>query len=311
MALMAAVARAGDVARPRHAESGAGAGANAAPRRPLEWWPVALAAALSVPLVLPMIGLLLGRHWMLPGWFQLASAAPVQFWLGARFYRAGWKALRAGSGNLGLLVALGTSAGDGLSLVQLLRHGNQSMQLYFEASGVVITLVLLGKWMETRAKRQTTEAIRARNALRPETARRHRLWQWPLQSAMSLSWQTPLRAIASASQNETRPTANARPARDERQPPVLLQHSTANVTASGPARGQIRATHRAAAVVKAAMSRVCPLGQLESQYHCTFHNAGPADEGLDAPDETPCRVSAVVSQRANLAARPRFDGWAK
>ena len=68
-------------------------------------------------------------------------------------------------------MALGTSAGYGLSLVQLLRYGNQSIQLYFEASAVVITLVLLGKWMETRAKRQTTEAIRALNALRPETAR--------------------------------------------------------------------------------------------------------------------------------------------
>ena len=170
-ALVAAVARAGYVATPRHADSGANAGAGAAARRSSEWWPVALAAALSVPLVLPMIGLLFGQHWMLPGWIQLALATPVQFWLGARFYRAGWKALKAGSGNMDLLVALGTSAGYGLSLVQLLRHGNQSMQLYFEASAVVITLVLLGKWMETRAKRQTTEAIRALNALRPETAR--------------------------------------------------------------------------------------------------------------------------------------------
>ena len=170
-ALVTAVERAGYVARPRHAESGADAGAGAASRRSSEWWPVAVAAALSAPLVLPMIGLLFGQHWMLPGWIQLALATPVQFWLGARFYRAGWKALRAGSGNMDLLVALGTSAGYGLSLVQLLRYGNQSMQLYFEASAVVITLVLLGKWMETRAKRQTTEAIRALNALRPETAR--------------------------------------------------------------------------------------------------------------------------------------------
>ena len=173
--LIAAVERAGYVARPRHAgaaaEDGVDAGAGAASRRSSEWWPVAVAAALSAPLVLPMIGLLFGQHWMLPGWIQLALATPVQFWLGARFYRAGWKALRAGSGNMDLLVALGTSAGYGLSLVQLLRYGNQSMQLYFEASAVVITLVLLGKWMETRAKRQTTEAIRALNALRPETAR--------------------------------------------------------------------------------------------------------------------------------------------
>ena len=173
--LITAVERAGYAARPRHAgsaaDSGADAGAGAASRRSSEWWPVAVAAALSAPLVLPMIGLLFGQHWMLPGWIQLALATPVQFWLGARFYRAGWKALRAGSGNMDLLVALGTSAGYGLSLVQLLRFGNQSMQLYFEASAVVITLVLLGKWMETRAKRQTTEAIRALNALRPETAR--------------------------------------------------------------------------------------------------------------------------------------------
>ena len=177
--LIAAVERAGYAARPRHAgsaaDSGADAGAGAASRRSSEWWPVAVAAALSAPLVLPMIGLLFGpavaHQWMLPGWIQLALATPVQFWLGARFYRAGWKALRAGSGNMDLLVALGTSAGYGLSLVQLLRYGNQSMQLYFEASAVVITLVLLGKWMETRAKRQTTEAIRALNALRPETAR--------------------------------------------------------------------------------------------------------------------------------------------
>ena len=168
--LVAAVEGAGYMARLRQGESGAEAGSTAA-RRAAEWRPVALAAALSAPLVLPMIGLLFDQHWMLPGWIQLALATPVQFWLGARFYRAGWKALKAGSGNMDLLVALGTSAGYGLSLVQLLRFGNQSMQLYFEASAVVITLVLLGKWMETRAKRQTTEAIRALNALRPETAR--------------------------------------------------------------------------------------------------------------------------------------------
>jgi Cu+-exporting ATPase len=96
----------------------------------------------------------------------------VQFWLGARFYRAGWAALRDRSGNMDLLVALGTSAGYGLSLYLLLAHGAGGMpHLYFEASAVVITLVLLGKWLEGRAKRQATEAIRALQALRPETAR--------------------------------------------------------------------------------------------------------------------------------------------
>ncbi|VTU24769.1 Copper-exporting P-type ATPase A [Variovorax sp. SRS16] len=135
--------------------------------------PVVAAAVLSVPLALPMLGLLFGREWMLDGWLQFALATPVQFWLGARFYRAGWKALRAGAGNMDLLVALGTTAAYGLSLYLLWKHaGSGGMpHLYFEASSIVITLVLLGKWLETRAKRQTTEAIRALNALRPERAR--------------------------------------------------------------------------------------------------------------------------------------------
>jgi Cu+-exporting ATPase len=168
-ALMTAVERAGYAARPR--QDGSASEPEAARRAHADGWRVAIAAALSAPLVLPMFGLLFGVHWMLPGWLQLALATPVQFWLGARFYRAGFSALKAGSGNMDLLVALGTTAAYGLSLVQLLRHGNQNQHLYFEASAVVITLVLLGKWMEARAKRQTTEAIRALNALRPETAR--------------------------------------------------------------------------------------------------------------------------------------------
>ncbi len=135
------------------------------------WWPVAVAAALSLPLALPMAGAAFGRHWMLPGWVQFALAAPVQFWLGARFYRAGWGALRAGAGNMDLLVALGTSTAFGLSTWHLLAGGGGMPHLYFESSAVVITLVLLGKWLEARAKRQATEAIRALQALRPERAR--------------------------------------------------------------------------------------------------------------------------------------------
>jgi Cu+-exporting ATPase len=116
--------------------------------------------------------MLFGADWALPGWWQFALATPVQFWLGARFYRAGWKALKARAGNMDLLVALGTSAAWGLSVYELLRHGSGATgHLYFEASAVVITLVLLGKWLEARAKRQTTEAIRALNALRPDLAR--------------------------------------------------------------------------------------------------------------------------------------------
>ena len=136
------------------------------------WWPVAAGAALTLPLMAPMLLQLFGVHWMPDGWLQLALASPVQFWLGWRFYRAGWKAVRAGAGNMDLLVALGTSAAFGLSVYLLLKHDGHGMpHLYFEASAAVITLVLLGKWLEGRAKRQTADAIRALNALRPATAR--------------------------------------------------------------------------------------------------------------------------------------------
>ena len=143
----------------------------AAPQRALPaWWPVAAAGLLSLPLVLPMIGTLFGAAWTLPGWLQWLLATPVQFWLGARFYRAGWKALRAGAGNMDLLVALGTSAAYGLSVYLLLGGGHGAMHLYFESSAVVITLVLLGKWLEARAKRQTLEALGALESLRATEA---------------------------------------------------------------------------------------------------------------------------------------------
>ncbi|MGJ7579802.1 heavy metal translocating P-type ATPase [Variovorax sp. RHLX14] len=136
------------------------------------WWPVAVAAVLTLPLIAPMLLQVLGIDWMLGGWAQWALATPVQFWLGWRFYRAGYKAVRAGAGNMDLLVALGTSAAYGLSVYLLWRHGTHGMaHLYFEASATVITLVLLGKWLEGRAKRQTAAAIHALNALRPATAR--------------------------------------------------------------------------------------------------------------------------------------------
>ena len=136
-----------------------------------ERWAVGLAIALALPLVLPMLLQPFGIHWMLPAWLQFALATPVQFILGARFYVAAWKAVRAGAGNMDLLVALGTSAGYGLSLYEWARTSSGSMShLYFEASAVVIALVLLGKYLESRAKRQTASAIRALEALRPERA---------------------------------------------------------------------------------------------------------------------------------------------
>jgi Cu+-exporting ATPase len=128
-------------------------------------------AVLTLPLVAPMVGEWFGLHAMLSPWLQLAFASLVQFVFGARFYRAAYRAVRAGAGNMDLLVALGTSAAYGVSVYELASHPGDVMHLYFEASAVVITLVRFGKWLEVRAKRQTTDAIRALNALRPERAR--------------------------------------------------------------------------------------------------------------------------------------------
>jgi Cu+-exporting ATPase len=133
------------------------------------------AAALSAPLLAGMIAHLFSTRLMLPGWFQFALATPVQFWLGARFYVAGWKAVRAGAGNMDLLVALGTTAAWGLSVVALLiTPSGHAPALYFESSALIVTFILFGKWMETRAKGQTASAIRALSDLRPATARLRR-----------------------------------------------------------------------------------------------------------------------------------------
>ncbi|MFM9997990.1 MAG: heavy metal translocating P-type ATPase, partial [Burkholderiaceae bacterium] len=133
--------------------------------------PVGLGLLLSGPLLLPMLAQALGWHWMLPAWWQFVLATPVQFVLGARFYRAGWNALRARGANMDLLVAIGTSAGWGLSVwLWVSAPAQATPHLYFEGSAAVITMVLLGKWLEVRAKRQTTVAIRALQRLRPDIA---------------------------------------------------------------------------------------------------------------------------------------------
>jgi len=158
-----------------------------------DWADVCVAAALSLPLMLPMLAGLAGLAWHWPAWVQWLLATPVQFWLGARFYAGAWRALRHGGANMDVLVALGTSAAYGLSLFEWLGRGATGAMadgtpmagagwaglaapaagahLYFEASAVVITLVLLGKRLEARAKRQTTQALRALQALQPEMAR--------------------------------------------------------------------------------------------------------------------------------------------
>lgn len=137
-----------------------------------QWWPSVLAAMFSLPLVIAMVAQWLGWEGQISGWLQWLLATPVQFWLGWRFYLAGWHALKVRAGNMDLLVAIGTSAAYGLSVYLLFvpSHNGALHHLYFESSTIVITLVLFGKWLESRAKSQTTQAIRALNTLRPEFA---------------------------------------------------------------------------------------------------------------------------------------------
>lgn len=130
-------------------------------------WYVLVSAMLTIPLVLPMMLGKWGHGFMLNPWLQLALATPVQFIFGLPFYHSAWSALKHRTGNMDLLVAIGTSSAFGLSLYELNR---QSDHLYFESSTVVITLVLLGKFLEAKAKKQTSEAIRSLQNLRPQKA---------------------------------------------------------------------------------------------------------------------------------------------
>jgi Cu+-exporting ATPase len=131
---------------------------------------------ISAALTLPLVGQMLfmfnqdGHADVLPRWLQFAFATPVQFWIGWRFYVGGLNAIRGGSGNMDVLVALGTSMAwlysAVVTLVDLHHH-----HVYFEASATVITLVLLGKILEARAKAKTSAAIEALARLQPQVAR--------------------------------------------------------------------------------------------------------------------------------------------
>lgn len=148
-----------------------------------EWWPVLASMVLTLPLVLPMVGLLFAQDWMLAAFWQWLLATPVQFYFGARFYKAGWAAVKAGSGNMDLLVAIGTSAAYGLSLYLwwsfTALHGQHGApHLYFESSSAVLSLVLLGKYLEHRAKKRTTDALRALENLKPAVATVFRQGLW-------------------------------------------------------------------------------------------------------------------------------------
>lgn len=131
-----------------------------------------LAIVLTAPLILQMFAMATGLHFHLTAWTELLLAAPVQFICGAQFYRSAWKSLAARSGNMDLLVVMGTSAAFAYSVHLLLGMGSSATgQLYFEASAVVITLVMLGRFLESRARNATTTAIRQLMELRPQMAR--------------------------------------------------------------------------------------------------------------------------------------------
>ncbi len=128
-------------------------------------------ALLALPLASQMAAMAgLGSFHLAP-WVEWLLATPVQFIIGARFYRGAWKSLRAGAGNMDVLVVLGTSAAYFYSVYLLLTLQDAHGQLYFEASAVLITLILAGKFMEAKAKRGTTAAIRQLMDLRPQVAR--------------------------------------------------------------------------------------------------------------------------------------------
>jgi Cu+-exporting ATPase len=130
-----------------------------------------ISLALTFPLVLPMVLMPLGIHLHLPWWIQLTLASPVQFYFGARFYKASWSALKTKSGTMDQLVVLGTSASFILSLVEIFsslkNHSVSPPHLYFEACAMIITMILFGKHLEKISKKKTNEALNSLEKIRP------------------------------------------------------------------------------------------------------------------------------------------------
>ena len=131
---------------------------------------LAVATVLTLPLAAAMLSWVAGAPLKLSPWIQWLLATPVQFWVGWSFYAAAFNGLRNGVGNMDLLVVIGTTAAYAMSVYLLLIPGGDSTPLYFEAGAIIITLVLLGRWLEQRARRCTSTAVRALGALRPEHA---------------------------------------------------------------------------------------------------------------------------------------------
>ncbi|KZK79939.1 Copper-exporting P-type ATPase A [Pseudovibrio sp. Ad13] len=131
----------------------------------------ALSTLLAIPLVIPMVLMAFGVQFELSGVLQFALATPIQLFVGARFYKGAFAALRHGGANMDVLVSLGTSAAYLYSVYNVFFATQaQATDLYFEASAVILTLILMGKYLEIRAKRSTSAAVRSLIALRPTTA---------------------------------------------------------------------------------------------------------------------------------------------
>ena len=171
-ALLAAVTRAGYSAHVRR--DAAAERKQDAARRDAAWRALRLellvATALTVPFVVQMVAMLLpgAGHELMPRWLQFALATPVQFVIGRRFYVGAWNALRGGGANMDVLIALGTTIAWLWSAVVTL--AGLSQHVYFEASAAIITLVLLGKALEARARAGTSAAIEGLLRLQPKVA---------------------------------------------------------------------------------------------------------------------------------------------
>ncbi len=170
-AMIAAVRRTGYEAREATSDSRAADKARKAAAYQAELKRFWISVVLTLPLVAQMGAMFTGEHQdILPRWLQFALATPVQFWIGWRFYVGAYHALRGGAGNMDVLVALGTSMAWAFSAV-VTAAGLHHHHVYFEASAAVITLVLMGKLLEARAKAKTSAAIEALIRLQPQTAR--------------------------------------------------------------------------------------------------------------------------------------------
>ena len=133
-----------------------------------------IGAILSIPFLIQMISDFTmeygnGGFFHMAPWIQFLLATPVQFFVGGHYYRDAYNSVRGGSANMAVLVVLGTSAAYFYSLVVTILGTGQF--LYFEAAVIVMTLIVLGKLLETRAKGQTSEAIKKLMGLQAKTAR--------------------------------------------------------------------------------------------------------------------------------------------